>query len=455
MRRSASHRACWTPPWPGLLALVLALMLGAPGAHSQPLQALLPWVLEHSAEWEAARLETQALEVRARQTEAAQRPTVAATVTGSANQTQNKALVPTHVRARELLVGLQAQHNVINRAEAWGVEVARRQWLQAQEQQESVRRELAWRLTQAYVDVLAARELSRVQSEARRSIERSVSTVSRMLKAGTATVSDLREAQGRLDLAAAQERAALGELRARSAALAQLVGREDVVVRPLAAAEAMDRLDLAPLSEWMQQARQSSSDIAVARRGADIARAEAQRIKASGQMTAALTANVATGYSHNASRTPTDEGPLRSQGSGSQQVLGVGLTVTVPLDASSALSLQYREFLLQVTRQEAQVRVVQQSLDAQVRQAFVSLQSSRDQLVSLSSAEQSSQQALEATERGLRAGLRVLIDVLNAQSQVFAVRRDRVRLQFEALTAWLRLQHLAGPASEPSGTGLP
>jgi outer membrane protein len=276
-----------------------------------------------------------------------------------------------------------------------------------------------------------------------------------MLKAGTATVSDLREAQGRLDLAAAQERAALGELRARSAALAQLVGREDVVVRPLVAEEAIGRLDLASLSEWMQQARQSSSDIAVARRGADIARAEAQRIKASGQMTAALTANVATGYSHNASRTPTDEGPLRSQGSGSQQVLGVGLTVMVPLDASSALSLQHREFLVQVTRQEAQVRVVQQSLDAQVRQAFVSLQSSREQLASLSSAERSSQQALEATERGLRAGLRVLIDVLNAQSQVFAVRRDRVRLQFEALTAWQRLQHLAGPASEPSGPGLP
>ena len=51
----------------------------------------------------------------------------------------------------------------------------------------------------------------------------------------------------------------------------------------------------------------------------------------------------------------------------------------------------------------------------------------------LEAAEASSQLALEATQLGYHVGVRVNIDVLNAQSQLFQTRRDLARARYDVL----------------------
>ena len=66
------------------------------------------------------------------------------------------------------------------------------------------------------------------------------------------------------------------------------------------------------------------------------------------------------------------------------------------------------------------------------------------QVKALEAAEASSQLALEATQLGYRVGIRVNVDVLNAQSQLFQTRRDLARARYDVLLGTLRLRQASG-----------
>ena len=425
--------------------LAVGLVVGvSPTARAQSLHELFELAAARDPSLEAARAETQAAQFRVSQSEAGRKPAYAATASATANQTKNEALVPVHVRARELQLGLQGQHALLNRADDWGVEISKRQLGLARQQEAAAVRDLVWRLTQAYVELLAARDALSAQTEARRTVGHQFTTMNRLFKAGAATVSDVRDAQARLDLAAAQEQATWGELHAKQAALDLLVGRQQVVAKPLALLGQVAQLDPGRVDDWVALAREASPEVRQSQSALDIARAELQRAKAGGQMTAAVTASLTGGYARNSTRTPVGEEQVGSSGRGPQHTAAIGLSLNLPLDAHAAIEIRQREWQAQVSRAEAQVRGAEQAAELAARQTHIGLQSLRHQLRGLEAAEQSSRMALEATERGLKAGLRVSIDVLNAQAQVFNVRRDRVKLRHEAATAWLRLRLVAG-----------
>ena len=92
---------------------------------------------------------------------------------------------------------------------------------------------------------------------------------------------------------------------------------------------------------------------------------------------------------------------------------------------------------------EAARRIVTQA----TRQAFYTLASGAAQVRALEAAESSSQLALEATQLGYRVGVRVNLDVLNAQTQLFQTRRDLARARYDVLLGSLRLRQAAGVVS--------
>ena len=66
------------------------------------------------------------------------------------------------------------------------------------------------------------------------------------------------------------------------------------------------------------------------------------------------------------------------------------------------------------------------------------------QAKALEAAESSSKLALEATQLGYRVGVRVNLDVLNAQTQLFTTQRDLSKARYDVLLAGLRLRQAAG-----------
>ena len=81
------------------------------------------------------------------------------------------------------------------------------------------------------------------------------------------------------------------------------------------------------------------------------------------------------------------------------------------------------------------------------RQAFFGVQSGQAQVKALEAAESSSQLALEATQLGYKVGVRVNLDVLNAQTQLFSTQRDLAKARYDVLLANLKLRQAAGSLS--------
>jgi outer membrane protein len=83
-----------------------------------------------------------------------------------------------------------------------------------------------------------------------------------------------------------------------------------------------------------------------------------------------------------------------------------------------------------------------------VRTAYFGVQSGLSQVRALEAAEISSKSALESNRLGYEVGVRINIDVLNAQQQLYSTRRDLAKARYETLMNSLRLKAAAGNLSE-------
>jgi outer membrane protein len=70
------------------------------------------------------------------------------------------------------------------------------------------------------------------------------------------------------------------------------------------------------------------------------------------------------------------------------------------------------------------------------------------QISALEQALVSSQSALQSNRLGYEVGVRINIDVLNAQQQVFSTQRDLAVARYNTITNFLRLKAAAGSLRE-------
>ena len=78
------------------------------------------------------------------------------------------------------------------------------------------------------------------------------------------------------------------------------------------------------------------------------------------------------------------------------------------------------------------------------RTAYFGVLSGQGQVKALEAAEASSQSALDANKLGYQVGVRINIDVLNAQSQLFQTKRDLAKARYDVLLGGLKLRQANG-----------
>ena len=81
------------------------------------------------------------------------------------------------------------------------------------------------------------------------------------------------------------------------------------------------------------------------------------------------------------------------------------------------------------------------------RTLFYGVGSGAAQVNALEAAESSSQLALEATQLGFKVGVRVNIDVLNAQAQLYTTQAQLAAARYNLIMSGLRLKQASGHLS--------
>jgi outer membrane protein len=78
------------------------------------------------------------------------------------------------------------------------------------------------------------------------------------------------------------------------------------------------------------------------------------------------------------------------------------------------------------------------------RQAYLGVTSGLAQVKAFEAAQVSSRSALDANKLGYEVGVRINIDVLNAQSQLFDTQQKLAKARYDTLMAQLKLKAAAG-----------
>ena len=122
----------------------------------------------------------------------------------------------------------------------------------------------------------------------------------------------------------------------------------------------------------------------------------------------------------------------------------VGVALNVPLFAGFAVQNRVRETLALEEKARADLETTRRAIAQTTRAAYFGLESGRGQVDALEAAERSSKSALEANQLGYQVGVRINIDVLNAQSQLFQTQRDLAQARYNVLLGTLKLRQAAG-----------
>ncbi|MBP8215947.1 MAG: TolC family protein, partial [Propionivibrio sp.] len=82
------------------------------------------------------------------------------------------------------------------------------------------------------------------------------------------------------------------------------------------------------------------------------------------------------------------------------------------------------------------------------QQSFLGVVNGLAQIKALEAALVSSTSALESNKLGYEVGVRINIDVLNAENQVYVTKRDLAKARFDTLLAQLKLKASVGALGE-------
>lgn len=301
------------------------------------------------------------------------------------------------------------------------------------------RQDLALRLANAYFNVLAARDQVTALEVQREATLQQLAQAKREFEVGTKTIVDTNEAQARYDQIVAALQVAVGTLLVRRNELTAIVGRDPQVLAELADDPKLALPQPNQIDNWVKGAEDANYGVQIARASSEIATREIQRAKDGYKPTVDLVA----GYNINRfNGTQTTDNSFRTN-TGS-----IGLQLTMPLYTGGLTQSRVREAVALQDKSLSDLETARRSAANAARSAFTGVNFGLAEVQALESAERSARTQLESTQLGYRVGVRILLDVLNATTQLVSTQRDLKKARYTFLLSGLSLKAAVGALSE-------
>ena len=449
-----------------LLPLMLAMGL-ASTAQAQSLMALYRAAQGYDSAYQAAQAQFTATAAKVDQAQALYAPSVnfqaglkrgweqggaktdstGLTGTSSTDSTSDKAQT-------DGTLGVQLSQPLYNRFNEVVITQAQRGVAIAEAGLRATGQDLMVRVSAAYFDVLASSDSLAFVRAQKAAVAEQLASAKRNFEVGTATITDTREAQARFDLVIAQEISTENDLTIKKSLLNQQVGTTDaqpvgvrlpLVLPAVAGNEA----------EWTASTEQNQAQVQSKRIELELAQLESAKSRASTAPSVALSA--AVGKSIPWGGTSTSSTSTSSTGSSSSgtstrpndgQSASVGVTLTIPLFTGRTLDAKLKETVSLEEKARNDLETVRRNALQTTRTAFYGVQSGMGQVKAFEAAEVSSQSALDANKLGYQVGVRINIDVLNSQSQLFDTKAKLAKARYDVLVGGLKLRQAAGTLAE-------
>ena len=298
--------------------------------------------------------------------------------------------------------------------------------------------DLVIRVAQAYFDILVAIENLRAVQANKTAIAQQLAQAKKNFEVGTATITDTYESQSRFDLATAQEIAAESELEVKRYTLRVLIGKDPGELNRLKAKAVMEAPQPASMEPWVAAA-ESDNFVVQAQQAAAEAASKAVDINRAGHYP---TLDVVANYGSNSGPGQFGVGAIDTT------TRQVGLQLNIPIFQGGAVNSRTREAAARRDAERAALDNARRNSALGARQAYLGVVNGLAEVRALEAALVSSLSSLESNRLGYEVGVRINIDVLNAENQVYVTRRDLARARFNTLLSQLKLKAAVGSLAE-------
>jgi len=310
---------------------------------------------------------------------------------------------------------------------------------QAEAQFGQAAQDLIVRTAQGYFDVLASQDsLATIQAQ-KAAIAEQLAQAKRNFEVGTATITDTHEAQARYDLSTSAELAAQNDLEFKKTALQQLIGKAPDNLTPLSPKMSLVAPQPTMMESWAETAQKQNYAVRLQEASVEIANREVERNRQGHYPTLDLVGNYARAGQN---------GSLQTGIGFEQKIATIGLQLTVPLYAGGAVNSRTREAIANREKARADLENSRRTVALAARQSYLGVTNGMVQVKALEQALLSSETALASNKLGYDVGVRINIDVLNSQQQVFSTRRDLSKARYDTIMNGLRLKAAAGSLTE-------
>ena len=291
------------------------------------------------------------------------------------------------------------------------------------------------RVVEAYFDVAQVENELKLTTQQKASIEGLAKQSKRLFEAGEGTITDLEEAQARLDTTRAQEI----ELQARRrAALRKLAGRSGTAVNNIPQMQEKSPATplLAPeedLDYWMLKADEAGATLGVSRASIKVAEANLKLQKSGHYPTVALSGRLSR----------IDQSDINEQ-SQRQSTYYVGVVVDIPLYQGGGVSASSEKARAALESARTSYDAQFQQLTEDVEANYLGVVAGFEKIKALVTSVRSSQVALTSAEKGYQAGVRSTVEILDAQQRLYSAKRDLLDTKLAMLQSYVNLHTRTG-----------
>jgi protease secretion system outer membrane protein len=300
--------------------------------------------------------------------------------------------------------------------------------------------DVAVRVASAYFDVLVARERCDALQTQKDAYAAQLAGAEHSSKAGFGTRTDIDEARARHDMAIAQEIEAKHNLKIVERTLAGILN-QTIKPETLATIDA-ERLQLEPpqpdsIETWLTQAEEQNPEMRAMRSNIEVAEREVDKGRAAHLPTLDLVA----------SRSKSDSENNNTIGN-LYWTSSVGLQLNIPLYSGGQVSSAIRQARANLERARQQYEAGRRQLAVNLTRDFGAVSQGVPRVRALEQALRSAEQLLLSTRKGVQAGTRNSVDILNAVQQVASARLELAQARATYAMGRLKLKASAGTLGE-------
>ena len=255
---------------------------------------------------------------------------------------------------------------------------------------------------------------------------------------GLVAIANLHDAKARHALKDADVVAAQNDLDDKTQALRELTGQVYTRLKPLPDRIPLEQPEPLDMNHWVEAALQRNLLLEARRQAVEVAQQEVGRQRAAH---APVLDVVAT-------QNRKDTGGSLFGGGSNVSTVDVMLRLNIPLYSGGLTSALTGEAVKRHQSAQEDLERDARQVERQTRAAFQGVTGGVVRVQALAQGVVSSESARELKVEGYKAGLETLLQVLDAERDLYAAKRDSAKARYEFLLNRLRLKQAAGTLSD-------